>query len=69
MKIFSRKKKPEERSSTFDYLLYNSSGGYASNKTLQLSTVYRCVEVISRCLKNSCLDFDAIVLSSSIHRS
>lgn len=47
MKLFSRKKKPEERSNTFDYLLYNSNGGYASSKALQLSTVYRCVEVIS----------------------
>lgn len=47
MGLFSKKKKQEERSSTFDYLLYNSSGSYANNKVLQLSAVYRCVEVIS----------------------
>jgi hypothetical protein len=34
MNLFSRKKKPEERSNTFDYLLYNSYGGYASSKAL-----------------------------------
>ena len=47
MGLFSRNKKQEERNSTFDYLLYNSSGGFANSKAMQLSTVYRCVEVIS----------------------
>lgn len=46
---FGRKQniQPEERSSSFDYLLYNGIGGYASNKAMLLSAVYRCVEVIS----------------------
>lgn len=47
MGLFRRKKKQEERSNAFDYLLYNSNGGYTSSRALQLSTVYRCVEVIS----------------------
>lgn len=37
----------EERSSAFDYLMYNGVGAYSTNKALLLSTVYRCVEVIS----------------------
>ena len=37
----------EERSTTFDYLMYNGIGAYSTNKALLLSTVYRCVEVIS----------------------
>ena len=37
----------EERSSSFDYLMYNGIGAYTTNKALLLSTVYRCVEVIS----------------------
>lgn len=40
-------KKKEERSYIFDYLTYNSNGGYVSSKAMLLSTVYRCVEVIS----------------------
>ena len=47
MGIFNRKNKKEERSNAFDYLLYNSVGSYSDNKALLLSTVYRCVEVIS----------------------
>ena len=31
----------------FDYHMYNSSSGYSTNKSMLLSTVYRCVEVIS----------------------
>ena len=43
-----RKKEPiEEKRSAFDYLMYNCSGAYTTNKALLLSTVYRCVEVIS----------------------
>lgn len=44
-----RKKKKEERQQTnsFDYLLYSAAGGYTASKALLLSTVYRCVEVIS----------------------
>ncbi len=44
-----KKTKPqvEERSSTFDYLLYNNGVSYSTSKALLLSTVYRCVEVIS----------------------
>ena len=47
--IFKRGKKvaPEQRSSVFDYLTYNSSGSYTNSKALLLSTVYRCVETIS----------------------
>ena len=48
--IFNKKKnlkKVEERSSCFDYLMYNGIGAYSTNKALLLSTVYRCVEVIS----------------------
>lgn len=37
----------EERSSTFDYLLYNCGASYSTSKAMLLSTVYRCVEVIS----------------------
>lgn len=49
MSWFNRKKKEqvEERSSAFDYLMYNGIGAYSTNKALLLSTVYRCVEVIS----------------------
>ena len=47
MSWFSKKKKIEERSNTFDYLMYNSTGSYTESKALLLSTVYRCVEVIS----------------------
>ena len=42
------KKQPvEERSTFFDSLMYNQAGGYATNKAMLLSTVYRCVDVIS----------------------
>lgn len=49
MKWFTKKNKEqiEERSSSFDYLMYNGIGAYSTNKALLLSTVYRCVEVIS----------------------
>ena len=40
-------KQPEERSGLVDYLMYNSSSSYSTNKSLLLSAVYRCVEVIS----------------------
>ena len=44
---FTKKKKIEERSNSFEYLMYNSTGSYTESKALLLSTVYRCVEVIS----------------------
>ena len=49
MKWFNRQKNEqvEERSSSFDYLMYNGVGAYSTNRALLLSTVYRCVEVIS----------------------
>lgn len=50
MSWFNKKKKEvavEERGSTFDYLLYNSGCNYTTSKAMLLSTVYRCVEVIS----------------------
>ena len=50
MSWFNRKKQPEqteERSSTFDYLMYNTGANYGTSKAMLLSTVYRCVEVIS----------------------
>jgi len=45
-----KKKTPEpiaEKRSFFDSLMYNSQSGYTTNKAMYLSTVYRCVEVIS----------------------
>jgi hypothetical protein len=42
-----KKKKVEERSSSFDYLLFNGANNYSTSKAMLLSTVYRCVEVIS----------------------
>ena len=47
MAFWNKKKQTEERSSSFDYLLYNGANSYSTNKALLLSTVYRCVEVIS----------------------
>ena len=47
MNIFKKKKQQEERSSSFDYLLYNGANSYSTSKAMLLSTVYRCVEVIS----------------------
>lgn len=45
---FGKKKQSvEERSFFGDYLLYNGSSSYTSDKSLLLSAVYRCVEVIS----------------------
>ena len=41
------KSQPEERSSIFDSLMYGSGGSYTTNKAMLLSTVYRCVDVIS----------------------
>ena len=43
------KKKPEKRSynSFFNGLLFNGSSGYSTQKAMLLSTVYRCVDVIS----------------------
>lgn len=39
--------KVEERSSCADYLTYNCASSYTTEKAMLLSTVYRCVEVIS----------------------
>jgi phage portal protein BeeE len=49
MNWFRKKKQEpvEERSSTFDYLLYNCGASYSTSKAMLLSAVYRCVEVIS----------------------
>lgn len=46
---FSKKSKPqtEERASLSDFLPYNCGNNYTTSKSLLLSTVYRCVEVIS----------------------
>ena len=42
------KNKEEERSSIWgDYLLYNGTSSYSESKSMLLSAVYRCVEVIS----------------------
>lgn len=46
----NKRKQPEvkeERGNFSDYLLYNSSTAYATEKSMLLSAVYRCVEVIS----------------------
>ncbi len=38
----------EERSNgLFDYLTYNSASAYSTDKSMLLSTVYRCIEVVS----------------------
>lgn len=50
LNFFKKKQKIvpiEERSSTFDYLLYNCGASYSTSKAMLLSAVYRCVEVIS----------------------
>lgn len=49
MNWFKRKKPEhiEERGYIFDSLMYNSNGGYTTNKAMLLSAVYRCVNVIS----------------------
>ena len=52
MEIFNKwfkKKKPEQetRGLFCDSLMYNMNGGYTTNKAMLLSTVYRCVDVIS----------------------
>ena len=45
---FLEKDKPEERGcGNFDFLTYNSFGGYSASQALQSSAVYRCVEVLS----------------------
>lgn len=47
--FFKKKNKKEERSSIWgsDFLLYNGISSYAESKSMLLSAVYRCVEVIS----------------------
>lgn len=45
--MFGFKKKNKEQRTLSQYLLFNSSSSYASSKSLYLSTVYRCVEIIS----------------------
>lgn len=45
-KLFKQKAK-EIRSAFTDSLLYNQAGSYTTNKAMLLSTVYRCVDVIS----------------------
>ena len=55
MKLFnwnfqiSKIKEPEQetRGLFCDSLMYNMNGGYTTNKAMLLSTVYRCVDVIS----------------------
>ena len=50
---FTKKNQPEENrnlydnSSLYNYLTYNSTGSYTTTKSMNLSAVYRCVEVIS----------------------
>lgn len=45
---FGKKKiKQEERSYFSDYLSYNCASSFSTDKSMLLSTVYRCVEVIS----------------------
>nr|DAJ20150.1 MAG TPA: portal protein [Siphoviridae sp. ctTYz13] len=44
----NKNKETEERSNIFgDYLSYNSNSSYVESKSMLLSAVYRCVEVIS----------------------
>ena len=44
-----KKKEPEQetRGLFCDSLMYNMNGSYTTNKAMLLSTVYRCVDVIS----------------------
>lgn len=42
-----KEEKPEERGLFCDSLQYNTMGFYTTNKAMLLSTVYRCVDVIS----------------------
>jgi len=46
---FKKKAQPikEERGGFIDSLMYNSQGGYTTDRAMLLSTVYRCVDVIS----------------------
>ena len=43
----TKTKQPEETRGVFESLMYNSNGSYTTNKAMLLSTVYRCVDVIS----------------------
>ena len=45
-KAQAQTQEPEQRG-VFDSLLYNQTGGYTTSKAMLLSTVYRCVDVIS----------------------
>lgn len=47
--IRNKLKEPEQeqRSNNFTSLLYNGADGYSTNKAMLLSTVYRCVDIIS----------------------
>ena len=50
MSWFTRKKQPvaeEKRSGFIDSLMYNSQGGYTTDRAMLLPAVYRCVDVIS----------------------
>ena len=47
LEITKAKQPVEERSNFFDSLMFNQNGGYTTNKAMLLSTVYRCVDVIS----------------------
>lgn len=42
-----KKKKPEQRFCNSASLIYNTNGSYKTGKAMLLSTVYRCVDVIS----------------------
>ena len=45
---FKKKEPAQETRGLFcDSLMYNMNGGYTTNKAMLLSTVYRCVDVIS----------------------
>ena len=47
LEITKAKQPVEERSNFFDSLMFNQNGSYTTNKAMLLSTVYRCVDVIS----------------------
>jgi HK97 family phage portal protein len=57
----------EERSYIFDSLMYNSNGGYTTNKAMLLSTVYRCVDVISDSVAQ--LPLEPYLIDSSGYKS
>ena len=60
-KVFNRPEQ-EERSNNFTSLFYNGADGYSTNKAMLLSTVYRCVDIISDSVAQ--LPFEPFILDA-----